>query len=231
LNAELQATRITTRGVRRSVAWATTCSVGWADVGQAVIAPSGRQIEIASGDQQAVVVEIGAGLRSYSVGGRELVDGYGAEEMSSSGRGQALIPWPNRLQDGSYEFDGRRHQLALNEPERHNAIHGLVRWAAWTVSTREPHRVVMEHILYPQPGYPFALRLSIEYTLSESGLRVQTTAENVGRNPCPYGGGAHPYLTLGTPTVDGLILRVPARTILRSDERGLPIGREVVENT
>jgi aldose 1-epimerase len=196
-----------------------------------VIAPSGRQIEIASGDQQAVVVEIGAGLRSYSVGGRELVDGYGAEEMSSSGRGQALIPWPNRLQDGSYEFDGRRHQLALNEPERHNAIHGLVRWAAWTVSTREPHRVVMEHILYPQPGYPFALRLSIEYTLSGSGLRVQTTAENVGRNPCPYGGGAHPYLTLGTPTVDGLILRVPARTILRSDERGLPIGREVVENT
>jgi GAF domain-containing protein len=24
--------------------------------------------------------------------------------MSSSGRGQALIPWPNRLQDGSYEY-------------------------------------------------------------------------------------------------------------------------------
>ena len=36
---------------------------------------------------------------SYSAGGRELVAGYGAYEMSSSGRGQALIPWPNRLQD------------------------------------------------------------------------------------------------------------------------------------
>ena len=200
-------------------------------MGQAVIAPSGRQIEIASGDQRAVVVEIGAGLRSYSVGGRELVDGYGAEEMSSSGRGQALIPWPNRLQDGSYEFEGRRHQLPLNEPERHNAIHGLVRWAAWTTSTRDPHRVVMEHVLYPQPGYPFALRLSIEYTLSDGGLRVRTTATNVGRNQCPYGSGAHPYLTLGTATVDGLTLRVPARTFLRSDERGLPIGREAVENT
>jgi aldose 1-epimerase len=55
--------------------------------------------------------------------------------MSSSGRGQALIPWPNRLQDGSYEFDRRR-----NEPERRNAIHGLVRWAA---SVHEPHRMVM----------------------------------------------------------------------------------------
>jgi aldose 1-epimerase len=97
-----------------------------------VIAPSGEQIEIAAGDQQAVVVEVGGGLRSYSAGGRKLVDGYGADEMSSSGRGQVLIPWPNRLQDGSYEFDGRRHQLPLNEPQHHNAIHGLVRWAAWT---------------------------------------------------------------------------------------------------
>jgi aldose 1-epimerase len=95
-----------------------------------VIAPTGEQIEIAAGDQQAVVVEVGGGLRSYSAGGREFVDGYGADEMSSSGRGQALIPWPNRLQDGSYEFDGRRHQLPLNGPEHRNAIHGLVRWAA-----------------------------------------------------------------------------------------------------
>ena len=48
--------------------------------------------------------------RSYSVGGRELLDGYGANGMSSSGRGQVLIPWPNRLQDGSYEFCGRRYR-------------------------------------------------------------------------------------------------------------------------
>src|SRR5262252_10827573 len=120
----------------------------------AVIAPSGEQIEITVGDQRAVVVEIGGGLRSYSAGGRDLVDGYGANEMSSSGRGQALIPWPNRLEDGSYEFDGRRHQLPLNEPEHCNAIHGLVRWSTWTATERQPHQVVMEHILYPQPGLP-----------------------------------------------------------------------------
>ncbi|HVI65891.1 MAG TPA: hypothetical protein VM910_25390, partial [Bradyrhizobium sp.] len=189
-----------------------------------MIAPSGEQIEIAVEDQQAVVVEVGGGLRSYSAGGRELVDGYGADEMSSSGRGQVLIPWPNRLQDGCYEFDGRRHQLPLNEPEHHNAIHGLVRWAAWTTAEREPHRAVMEHVLNPQPGYPFSLRISIEYALTDSGLRVRTTARNVGTDPCPYGSGAHPYLTLGTATIDRLILRVPGRTVLRSDERGLPIG-------
>jgi aldose 1-epimerase len=73
-----------------------------------MIAPSGEQITIAAGDQQAVVVEVGGGLRSYFAGGRELVDGYGSDEMCSSGRGQVLVAWPNRVQDGSYEFHGRR---------------------------------------------------------------------------------------------------------------------------
>jgi aldose 1-epimerase len=90
-----------------------------------------------------VIVEVGGGLRSYSASGRELVDGYSADEMSSSGRGQVLIPWPNRLEDGSYEFDGKHHQLPLNEPERRNAIHGLVRWTAWNVAEQEAHRVVI----------------------------------------------------------------------------------------
>lgn len=196
-----------------------------------MIAPSGEQITITAGDQRAVVVEVGGGLRSYSAGGQELVDGYRADEMSSSGRGQVLIPWPNRLQDGSYEFDGRRHQLPLNEPERRNAIHGLVRWATWTAAEQEPHRVVMKHVLYPQPGYPFTLGISVEYALSDSGLEVRTTATNLGADPCPYGSGAHPYLTLGTEAIDHLTLRVPGRSFLQSDERGLPVALEAVEGT
>jgi aldose 1-epimerase len=196
-----------------------------------MIAPSGEQVEIVAGDQRAAAVEVGGGLRSYTAAGRDVIDGYDVCAMAASGRGQVLIPWPNRLQDGSYEFEGSRHQLPLNEPERRNAIHGLVRWAAWRLSEREPHRAVMNHILYPQPGYPFTLKLSIEYALSSSGLRVRTTATNIGESPCPFGGGAHPYLTLGTASIDPLILRVPARTVLRPDERGLPVGADPVENT
>jgi aldose 1-epimerase len=71
-----------------------------------MIASSGKQITIAAKDQQAVIVEVGGGLRSYSVGGRELLDGNGADEMSSSGRGQVLIPWPNRLEDGATSSTG-----------------------------------------------------------------------------------------------------------------------------
>jgi aldose 1-epimerase len=193
------------------------------------IQPSGEQIEIEAGDQRAVVVEVGGGLRSYSAGGRELVDGFTADEPSRSGRGQLLIPWPNRLADGLYEFDGRRHQLPLTEPEQRNAIHGLVRWIPWTIRQRASERVVLEHGLEPQPGYPFSLALSVEYALSSGGLRVRTTATNVGPDACPFGCGAHPYLTVGS-KVDTLVLRAPGRSVLVSDERGLPIGSASVED-
>jgi aldose 1-epimerase len=193
--------------------------------------PSGQQIEIVLGDQRVVVVEVGGGLRSYQAGGRELLDGYGADEMCSSGRGQVLIPWPNRLQDGAYEFDGRQLQLPLTEPTASNAIHGLARWASWRVEEKEAHRAVLELALQPQPGYPFSLRLEIEYALSDQGLAARTTATNVGPSACPYGAGAHPYLTLGTPTVDSLVLQVPGRSVVTSDSRGLPTGTTEVEGT
>lgn len=193
--------------------------------------PSGEQYEIEFGNQRAVVTEVGAGLRVYSVGDRDVVNGYGVDEVATAGRGQVLIPWPNRLQDGQYEFEGRHHQLPLTEPERSNAIHGLVRWSAWSVTARGSDRVVMTHRLHPQPGYPFTLDLNIEYALSANGLSVQTTATNIGPDRCPYGCGAHPYLTVGTEVVDSTVLQAPARTVLHADGRGIPTGATPVAGT
>jgi aldose 1-epimerase len=193
--------------------------------------PSGEQIEIAHGDQRAVVVEVGGGLRAYSVAGRDVLDGYADDEVCPSGRGQVLMPWPNRIEDGVYEFNGVCHQLAIDEPEKNNAIHGLVRWAGWTVVEREPHRVVVRHRLHARPGYPFSLALEIEYRLSDEGLSVRTTATNIGTGTCPFGTGAHPYLRVGTPTVDPALLHAPARTVLQANERAIPVGELAVDGT
>jgi aldose 1-epimerase len=193
--------------------------------------PSGEQVEISHGDQRVFVVEVGGGLRTYSIAGRAVLDGYGADEMSRSGRGQVLIPWPNRLENGSYEFAGRRHQAPIDDPAENDAIHGLVRWASWTVGRRTPESVVMEHLLHPRPGYPFSLALRIVYALSDTGLSVTTTATNCGPDPCPYGCGFHPYLTLGTERIDPLVLCAPGGTVLASNERGIPSGRSPVEGT
>ena len=144
--------------------------------------PSGLQVELVHGDQHAVVVGVGGGLRTYSVGEREVLDGYGAEEECTSGRGQVLIPWPNRIEDGTYEFDGERHQLSLTEPEHRNAIHGLVRGEPWTVAEQERSRVLMTYALEPQPGYPFSLALELEYSLF--GRRTEGADDSDERRRC-----------------------------------------------
>jgi aldose 1-epimerase len=200
-----------------------------AEAVRSATAPSGRQVEIAFREQRACVVEVGGGLRAYSALGRELLDGYAADEMCSSARGQCLVPWPNRIRDGRYEFAGSVQQLPLTEPERQCAIHGLARWANWTIAEQAAAAVTMEHLLYPQPGYPHTLQLAVEYRLDRDGLTVRTTATNVGASACPYGAGAHPYLTMGTPSVDSVVLQSPGRTRLTSDQRGIPTGAEPVE--
>ena len=195
------------------------------------VAPSGDQFELSFGNQRAVIVEVGGGIRTYSVGGNDILDGYGIEERCPSGRGQGLIPWPNRLRDGRYRFDDRDHQLPLTEPDKHNAIHGLTRWANWTPTDHAANRVTMRHRLHPQPGYPFALDLEITYSLADDGLCVHTTATNIGTRPAPYGTGAHPYLASSTPTIDTARLRAPGRIWLPTDDRGIPTGAEPVTDT
>ena len=194
-------------------------------------APSGQQIELRHGDHRATVVEVGGALRAYSVGDRELLDGYGEHEMCPVARGQSLIPWPNRLRDGSYEFEGEQYQLPLTEPAKGNAIHGLIRWVNWTVAEREDASARLEYLLHPRDGYPFALALAIEYALDGTGLTVRTSATNVGERPCPYGAGAHPYLTAGTDLIDTCQLRAPGSKWMQTDERAIPTGAEPVEGT
>jgi len=163
--------------------------------------PSGEQIEISQGDLRAAIVAVGGGLRSFSAGDLEVLDGYPAGEMCHDGRGQLLLPWPNRLAGGTYTFEGENYQLPLSEPAHGNAIHGLVRWANWTVQTRTGESVTMAHRLYPMPGYPFMLDLASTYTLLDDGLEVTLRAVNIGTTPCPFGAGQHPYLRVGTQLV------------------------------
>ena len=75
--------------------------------------PSGRQFELSSGQQRAVVVEVGGGIREYSVAGRDVLEPYALDQMCDAAHGAPLIPWPNRLADGRYSFGGAEHQLAL----------------------------------------------------------------------------------------------------------------------
>ena len=65
---------------------------------------SGRSRPTAS---EAVVVEVGGGLRAYRADGVDYLDGYAEDELSPGSAGQVLAPWPNRIRDGRYTFGGR----------------------------------------------------------------------------------------------------------------------------
>ncbi len=197
--------------------------------------PSGKQFCLSSGSAVAVVTEVGATLRSFTVGGQELLDGFGIEQMCSDARGNSFFPWPNRIADGRYEFDGEEQQLPLTEPAKTNAIHGLTRWATWHVAdpaaSASSRTLRLQHVLHPQPGYPFALRCELTFRLSSTALRVEAHATNIGDHPAPYATGAHPYLTLGTDVVDDLTVLLPAETYYPTDDRGIPTGRRPVAGT
>ena len=190
--------------------------------------PSGDQFELRRGAQSATVVEVGGGLRRYAVGEREVLDGYREDELARSGRGQLLAPWPNRLEDGSYEHDGESHQLPLDDVPNRCAIHGLVRWRPMEVLAQEPDAVTLGLVLHPQPGYPFALRLEVTYRLDDAGLSVHTSAENLSGRPCPFGLGHHPYLVPRTGRADDAVVCVPGDTALFMNDRSLPKQPEPV---
>lgn len=197
------------------------------------VPPSGEQVEITHGDWHATVTEVGATLRQLRHGDRSLLAGFDRDQQASAGRGQVLLPWPNRVRDGRWQWRGRDLQLPLTEPARSNASHGLVRWMPWRLILRPPHEVRGEVRLRPQPGYPFALDVSVTYALGDGGLSVTTTATNVGAQAAPYGHGMHPYLiaTDDGGLVDDWELTVPAATRLHVDDRGLPTGSAPVAGT
>lgn len=190
---------------------------------------SGEQWTIAADGHEAIVVEVGGGIREYASHGVAHLDGYGPHEVCPSSAGQVLAPWPNRIRDGRYPFAGRSHQLGLTEAARRNAMHGLVRWVRWRLVERTAEAVTVEHDLVPQPGYPWPLRLRTTWTVGADGLRAVHEATNVGTQECPFGLATHPYLRLPQVAVDDVELRVPARSQLLTDARNLPVALRRVD--
>jgi aldose 1-epimerase len=186
---------------------------------------TGAQHQIAAGDYQATITELGANLRSLRYQGIPAISEYGADELPPAGSGELLVPWPNRINHGSYSFGGEGFQLDLSEPAHGNAIHGLTRWTSWQLIAVAQDRAELGLRLLGSPGYPFCLELRAQYRLSAAdGLEVTVTAHNGGDRVAPYGTGSHPYLRVGDGQVNDCILELPADQWLPADDRGIPAG-------
>lgn len=192
-----------------------------------MLPPTGDQYDI-SGDGYAAVITQNGSLRALTHEGRPLVAGFDEDAMPSGGASQLLVPWPNRIRDGHYTWDDTNHQLAISEPAKHNASHGLVRWAAWSPRSHEPSTITLGHRLLAQTGYPWTLDLEVTYAVGADGLTVTQRATNRATTAAPYASGAHPYLTVGSGPIDTWNFELPAGSVLDTDERSLPTGQRGV---
>lgn len=183
--------------------------------------------------QRAVVSPWGASLRRYFMadGGTEtdIVWGYSGGSQKKGGQGDVLIPFPGRIADGRYEFDGQVFQLERNDKEGPNAIHGFVRTLPWMVLHSNPDRAVFEIALnaeqYGSKGYPFSLQIQVAYLLNHQGLSCSFEVRNAGNRIAPVGVGFHPYFTVGSPLIDDAEVKIPGAAYVEFNERLVPTGR------
>lgn len=191
---------------------------------------AGAAYTLTSGDYSADIAGVGASLRALRHRGRDLVVPFDADEVRPAFRGAVLAPWPNRVVDGRYTFRGTEYELALTEPRRGHALHGLAAWQEWLLVDSGDDFVELAFQIEAQSGYPFRVLVAARYELSESGLTTTIRAINTGRDAAPYGTGPHPYLVAGPGRVDDWSLELPARAVLTvTPDRLIPIDLGDVE--
>ncbi len=191
--------------------------------------PNDPEWTLSAGDLRATVSPFGAALRRLWIeppGGppRDLLWGYSGTANKKGGQGDVLMPFPGRIAGGTYSFQGKRHELAKNDKEGPNAIHGFVRSRLWDgdndgATARFRTRIAATD----HPGYPFDLEIVVGYELSSTGLSCAFVARNAGTTAAPFGAGFHPYVLANGPLGE-TELQIPAHKLVEF-EHLLPTGR------
>lgn len=184
----------------------------------------GDLITLSFKNQVAEIWSVGATLHTYTIDDKLIVEPGNVtadfHDVYKGSHGNVLAPWPNRVANGAYSFEGKPLQLPINEVARGHASHGFVRSHEFDISKQSNDRVKLSKRFYPQLGFPFIFDLSLTYSLDEFGLTVSATARNTGETAMPFGIGFHPYFA----STDQDTLVVPARSYDEVNEVQIPVG-------
>lgn len=195
-------------------------------------------IELRAGQYCAQISPLGGGLWSLTFADKPLVvtppvppEGLSQVSPVPFAAGCLLAPWPNRVDGGNFTFQGETYHLEINEPDRHNAIHGFVRERSWELdpeTSDNPAAVSLTLEMEPQPGWPWRLKYVMNWSVDATqGLRGELRVSNLSDTPCPFGFGWHPYLSAGGASLDECTLRISVGNNLVLDStRNLPTGLE-----
>ena len=200
---------------------------------------TGQQYSIACGDWKAVVTELGGTLRKLTYRGRNVIVPLGPDDPVTCCQGQMLIPFPNRIEAGTYTFEGVTYELPIDEHERNNAIHGYGYRSFWKLEALTETSVTQSWRVPYLLGYPFDVTVTATHELTDEGMTVTISATNNGDINAPWAVALHPWLDNGFngygDEIDGhnaqCILQVPAKTHVTVNENLIPTGTEPVDGT
>lgn len=174
----------------------------------------------AQSERAVIAPEFGCQCFGYRVGSLEIISAPASVEALREHPFRSgipiLFPWPGRVADGKFDFEGRQIILPANEPARGHAIHGLTWNCAFRVTKRGPYYALMELDSASDANlsriWPYPFVLEIDYEVGD-GLRIKFRVRNTGNSQMPFGFGAHPYFNapLGKEgTRESLTVQMPA---------------------
>ncbi|MFT8703878.1 aldose 1-epimerase family protein [Bifidobacterium aquikefiricola] len=202
---------------------------------------TGQQYSISHGTYKATVSQLGAGLRSLTYEGKNIIVSYDPNATIPCCNGYVLVPFPNRLEDGEYSFEGKSYSIPIDERERQTALHGLGYRYLWHLESLTDASVTLSWRSPAIIGYPFDVVVTVTYSLDDNGLTMLTTAANQGNTAAPWAFGIHPWLSngkngYGNDKIEAdnarCSLQLPCgQHVIASPDRLLPQGEESVEGT
>ena len=110
-----------------------------------------------------------------------------------------LVPYVNRVRDGSFAFRGRTVVMAPNMPGDRSPLHGQGWLNSWIVEEASESRAVLSY--RHEPGeWPWAYEARQEFRVEMAVLWVGLTCRNTSGETMPCGLGQHPYFPCGANT-------------------------------
>ena len=158
---------------------------------------TGNQYVISSGEWSAVVTELGASLRELKWRGEDLIVPFDPNKVIPCCNGWVLAPYPNRVTNGQYSFDGEDYQMPIDEFDRQSSLHGYAYRYMWELVDLQESHVTLSWRSPDIAGYPFDITITATYALDENGLTETFTVHNNDSVKAPWAFGIHPWLANG----------------------------------
>lgn len=172
----------------------------------------------------------GGALNEFVVNGKKVFLRASSElefktQTIQSFAGAQLFPYPNRVKNANYKYNGRQFELPKNDSPLPHSLHGLIYNKPFTVDTID-HEMGRIDISYSYQknhlGFPFEADIKNTFQLEKDALTITTIIENKGDEVFPFGHGWHPYFKIDD-TVDDWQLQIAA-------DKYLPVNKDLIPN-